>query len=346
MFVGPDQYQDCIRSMVASEDRLDVAVAFWGRGAEELIHPKRDKPLRIVCNLRSGGTNPAVIKKLVARAKKIENVQILQCDRLHAKVIVGPSQAIIGSANLSANGLGFEGSELSKWLEAAIHTTEESEVGSAQKWFEQLWSSRDTREITDQDLVDAAEAYKKNRNGRPDYGKKGPFSFTNYSTSDLEGRDAFALLYTSRPGPEADARKDQHDKQEHLEHANTASDGEGTERWAFETWPDSLDTTGKNEYLCVFWDDRKRLRVDGACRMTDTKLKFIYEEDGSDGWVDLAKPAATLLGRRLTTGDCRRLTTEIRPRFEAIWNASEMLDEDARRIHLSILLSILQSENT
>jgi hypothetical protein len=78
--------------------------------------------------------------------------------------------------------------------------------------------------------------------------------------------------------------------------------------------------------------------------MTDTKLKFNYEEDGSDGWVDLAKPAVTLLGRRLTTGDCKRLTTEIRPKFEAVWNASEMLDEDARRIHLSILLSILQSE--
>ncbi len=152
------------------------------------------------------------------------------------------------------------------------------------------------------------------------------------------------MLYTSRPGPEADARKEQHDKQETLEHGDGAGGGEGAERWAFETWPDLLDTTDKNEYLCIIWDDRKRLRVDGACRMTDTKLKFIYKEDGSDGWVDLAKPTATLLGRRLTTGDCRRLTTEIRPKFEAIWNASEMLDEDARRIHLSDLLAIIQTE--
>jgi len=60
--------------------------------------------------------------------------------------------------------------------------------------------------------------------------------------------------------------------------------------------------------------------------------------------VDLAKPAVTLLGRRLTTGDCKRLTKEIRPKFEAVWNASEKLDEEARRIHLSDLLGIIQTE--
>lgn len=39
MFIGPEQNQKCLYAMVA-EESLDVAVAFWGEGAETLIHPE------------------------------------------------------------------------------------------------------------------------------------------------------------------------------------------------------------------------------------------------------------------------------------------------------------------
>lgn len=39
------------------------------------------------------------------------------------------------SANVSANGLRFEGIEVAHWLEAAIQTVDSDEVKSAQQWF-------------------------------------------------------------------------------------------------------------------------------------------------------------------------------------------------------------------
>ncbi|QQD55329.1 phospholipase D family protein [Pseudomonas fluorescens BBc6R8] len=344
MFIGPEQYPKALRAMVAQEASLDVAVAFWGDGADATIHPDGGKPLRVICNLRSGGTNPAVIKLLVDRAKAMAHVQIRQSDRLHAKLVVGPTSAIIGSANVSANGLGFEGVEVAHWLEAAIQTVERDEVESAQEWFNRLWLSTDSRPITYQDLADATETYEKNRDGRPDYSRKGPFTFDNYSVADLEGRNAYALLYTSRPGPEAEARAKQHEDEQLIEHGSKEQGGEGVERWSFETWPDSLDTTEKNEYLCIIWNENGGVAVDGACRMTGTKLSFIYEGSNKDGWVDLAKPSITLLGRRLLQVDRQRIAKSVRPKIEAIWNAAEELDPDARRIHLSELKRILQAQ--
>ncbi|MHB2050348.1 phospholipase D family protein [Pseudomonas sp. VEM90] len=343
MFVGPKEYPKALRTMVEEEASLDVAIAFWGEGAEAIIHPDGGKPLRAICNLRSGGTNPAVIKLLVDRAKTSAHVQIRQCDRLHAKLLVGPTSAIIGSANVSANGLGFEGVEVAHWLEAAIQTFDSKEVESAQEWFDQLWLSSDSRPITDQDLVNATEAYEKNRDGRPDYSRRGPFSFENYSVADLEGRNAYALLYTSRPGPEAEARAKKHHDEVLVEHGADGQGGEGIERWSFESWPVSLDTTEKNEYLCIIWKKNGGIVVDGACRMTGTRLNFTYEENGEDGWVDLAKPLTTLLGRRLIQVDRQRIAKAVRPKIEAIWHAAEELDLDARRIHLSELKRILQS---
>jgi len=344
MFIGPEQYANTLRTMVAQENSVDAAVAFWGDGAEAIIHPDDGRALRVICNLRSGGTNPAVIKLLCDRANTLAHVQVRQCDRLHAKLVVGKNSAMIGSANVSANGLGFEGGEVAHWLEAAIHTVDEQEVESAQRWFDQLWSSNDTRPITAKDLAEAALAYEKNRDGRPDYSRKGPFSFDNYSVADLEGRYAYALLYTSRPGPEAEAQAKQHEDQQRIEHGGDKHEGEGLERWAFECWPDSLDTTEKNEYLCILWTENGGVTVDGACRMIDTRLSFTYAESGEEGWVDLAKPLTTLLGRRLILADRQRIAKAIRQKIHAIWEAAEPIDADARRIHLSALKLILQPQ--
>ncbi len=55
MFVRPDQYQSVVATVVAEESRLDVAVAFWGEGADVHIHPEISKPIRMIVNLRSGG---------------------------------------------------------------------------------------------------------------------------------------------------------------------------------------------------------------------------------------------------------------------------------------------------
>jgi hypothetical protein len=84
MFVNSSDYEKTLKSIVSEEGELLLAVAFWGQGAESIIYPKRRGSLRIICNLRSGATNPDTINSL--RQKK--GVELKQHDRLHAKVIV------------------------------------------------------------------------------------------------------------------------------------------------------------------------------------------------------------------------------------------------------------------
>ncbi|WP_155847416.1 phospholipase D family protein [Asticcacaulis sp. AC402] len=106
------------------------AVAFWGRGSEDRLPDKGQGDFRLICNLMSGGTNPYVIEKM-----KLSNVKHLST--LHAKVYAGAKSVVVASANASINGLGLEGLEQAKWLEAGIQI-EKSEEQS--KWFEKQWN--------------------------------------------------------------------------------------------------------------------------------------------------------------------------------------------------------------
>lgn len=343
MFLGPDQYSAAVARMVAEESSLDVAVAFWGKGAEMKVHPDKSKPIRIICNLQSGGTNPWVIARFLKRAELNSNIQIRQCDLLHAKVLVGRSQAIIGSANISANGLGLDGAETGRWIEAGVHTTAIDEVEGARAWFDQLWSSASARAITSYDLARAIVAYKRHRGTRPDFSATGPFSFSKFTPADLIDRDAYGLLYVSGPSEDAKAATARHTAAEAKALGATAGKGKGTERWSFECWPEDLNTTSKIEYLAMLWNEEKaNVVVDGPCVMTATQLEFTYSASGQPGWLDLAKPTSTLIGHSLSKMECRVLARELKPYMQTVWDESEILDEGMRRIHLSHIAEILE----
>lgn len=347
MFLGPEQYTAALVRMVAEESSLDVAVAFWGKGAEMKVHPDESKPIRIVCNLLSGGTNPWVIGRFLKRAELNSNIKIRQCDLLHAKVLVGRSQAIIGSANISANGLGLDGTETGRWIEAGVHTTAIEEVEGARAWFDQLWSSASTRAITSDDLARAIVAYKRHRGTRPDLIAAGPFSFSKFTPEDLFDRDAYGLLYVSGPSEDAKAATARHTAAEAKALGATAGKGQGTERWSFECWPEGLNTSGKIEYLAMLWDEEKaNVVVDGPCVMTATQLEFTYSADGQRGWLDLARPTSTLLGRSLGEKECRTLAKELRPFMQSVWDEAESLDEGMRRIRLSHIAEIFHRQVT
>ncbi len=125
------------------------AVAFWGKGAEELIGPPQNREVRLICNLRMGGTNPDVIETLMKSGASVQ-----QCDRLHAKIYIGDSQAVIASANASINGLGLEGRELSGWIEAGVEIPAEG----AMLWFSELW--KQSRPILPRDIKDARRVFR------------------------------------------------------------------------------------------------------------------------------------------------------------------------------------------
>jgi hypothetical protein len=84
-----------------------MAVAFWGDGATKGLglDKKRGEVATVICNLKSGGTNPNEIRELWKA-----NINPLQCDKLHGKVYLFDDCVIIGSSNASSNGLrGFWG---------------------------------------------------------------------------------------------------------------------------------------------------------------------------------------------------------------------------------------------
>jgi phosphatidylserine/phosphatidylglycerophosphate/cardiolipin synthase-like enzyme len=70
----------------------------------------------------------------------LPNIEIKSHSHLHAKVYWGSNQAIVGSANFSANDLGFEKTEKNGWIEAGmIINDEESILHKIEVWFDKLW---------------------------------------------------------------------------------------------------------------------------------------------------------------------------------------------------------------
>ncbi|MCB4825447.1 phospholipase D family protein [Roseicella aerolata] len=157
-FLTRPDLDEAIRDVLLGK-RVRCAVAFWGRGADELFsrsaHPERE--VKIVCNLKSGGTNPAVIRKLVKQGALVR-----QRGDLHAKVYVSDRGAVVTSANASANGMGLESSEAIGWLEAGVVIPDPSAPAA---WFEQIWPT--CHEITPSDLKVAQAAWQRRQRAKP-----------------------------------------------------------------------------------------------------------------------------------------------------------------------------------
>ena len=149
---------DDLKSEVAAimqECEPCCAVAFWGRGAAGRFGLQ--SRAKIVCNLATGGTNPDEILALQATGHTV-----LQHDQLHAKVYLGRSQAVVTSANASANGLGLEASEQARWIEAGFLT---SDVQPIRKWFNNLWMN--SGEITANHIAMARGLWEARRSVTP-----------------------------------------------------------------------------------------------------------------------------------------------------------------------------------
>lgn len=166
MFLSSENYYAQLRELIEQSSHLSLAVAFWGEGAQHLIsrHWKGEK-LRILCNLGSGGTNPGVISDLIVLSRKHPRIQILALDDLHAKVAIGVESAIVGSANVSVNGLGLEAAECSGWQEAGMLVNNPESISEMNAWFEIMWGRG--YEITPKHLAAAKMRWLKNRKGRP-----------------------------------------------------------------------------------------------------------------------------------------------------------------------------------
>ncbi|WP_334169990.1 phospholipase D family protein [Zoogloea sp.] len=226
MFLHAENYKAAIEELIKGSKKLDVAVAFWGKGAEDFI-PNSGKSIRIVCNLRSGGTNPFVIKSLMKR----EGIEIRNLDVLHAKLVLGSKAAILGSANFSANGLNFEGDdELKGWQEAGLRVDAPEQLKSMRDWFGTQWAEAVV--ITTGMLKEAEEAWKLRKAVRPFDLRRGK-RFIDMSASALSGRNIVAAVWRDKASDYA--------KEVFEAKKRNAEDDAFTRSWVFyEDWSDKL----------------------------------------------------------------------------------------------------------
>jgi phosphatidylserine/phosphatidylglycerophosphate/cardiolipin synthase-like enzyme len=98
----------------------------------------------------------------------LPNIEIKSHSHLHAKVYWGSNQAIVGSANFSANDLGFEKTEKNGWIEAGmIINDEESILHKIEVWFDKLWFDSESKIIDNSILSKAREDWEKRRKHLP-----------------------------------------------------------------------------------------------------------------------------------------------------------------------------------
>ncbi len=147
MLLIQDSLSKEIKKLLAIENNLRIAVAFIGDGANQWINAK---DVKIICNLTMGGTNPQEIRRLIERFGK-NNIK--QIDNLHAKLYIGSEYAIVGSANMSSNGLGNQPNAL---REAGYKFKVDQPSGKRSlDWFDNDWWNN-ALSITQQDLQEAA----------------------------------------------------------------------------------------------------------------------------------------------------------------------------------------------
>lgn len=125
--------------LISSGESLCCAVAFWGSGAkaELLDHRTGKSEPKIVCEISMGATSPLELEKMGAP----DNHNLRYVEKLHAKVYISDQGVLIGSANASSGGIGFDGLPCGSLLEAgSFHHPGSPVWESVAKWFEGLYS--------------------------------------------------------------------------------------------------------------------------------------------------------------------------------------------------------------
>lgn len=136
-----------LKTAISAEFEINLAVAFWGGNAAKELGLVQGRNARVICNLMSGGTNPGVIREL-----QENGIEVRKHATLHSKMgVVGEGLSFVGSSNMSANGLGFEGSEQSGWEETNVVFDHADSDLSAR--FEELWSQSTSISAADLDAA-------------------------------------------------------------------------------------------------------------------------------------------------------------------------------------------------
>ena len=268
MLLHDKSYLSAIHELLEKADSACVAVAFWGEGSESIFKKWQGKSLRILCNLSMGGTNPSVIPKLQA----LQNMEIKQVDTLHAKLVMTNKAMVVGSANMSCNGLGLEDNEVDGFHELGLCTKNSALLERASVWFDDLWS--EARPITQADLDAANEAWRRRRATR-NPNKKNQTSLLELSPEDMKDREIYFVFFRDHVSDTA---------LRHLKETNSAlTQQSGVEHDVldvYEGWKESELPKDPNAILIpVYWGKKGAIRIDAPQRPIPD-LEKIYVKDG------------------------------------------------------------------
>lgn len=314
MFVTSSEYEKVVTSILEEEEELFVAVAFWGYGADSIINRRSGKTVKLICNLASGATNPDVIGAL--RGK--QGVCLKQHDRLHAKVFVGSKRALVGSANLSSNGLNLEGAEISGWEEAGLVTTDAKEIGAIKKWFDAMW--RESREIKDCELEDARRKWKERRATRVNISSSSRgFSLAELSLEEISDRRIYLVIYRNQLSDEAVKEYGKYQKQQ----TGQPLDKSAEPPPVYEGWPELPKDA---QLIDVYYGPRGGLRCFGVYTRT-YDIKFKYSE-GSQGHLAVCRKDNQIMGYPFGPEEASNFAKDLCPYIEEIWNSDLAVGDD------------------
>lgn len=325
MFVTSSEYRNTVTSLAKEEKELIAAVAFLGAGTETILCPAPQQRVRLICNLVSGATNPTVVRTLRNRP----GLQLRQSDNLHAKVIAGKKRAVVGSANLSANGLNLEGSEQSWWDEAGLVTEDARQLDAIASWFAAQWAA--ARDISDEDLAEAEQRWMKRRHARPlsTQHPHRPFTLKNLRNTDLIDRPVYVVIY--REHLSADARKN------YLAYLKSVTGQPSSEAATtpalYEGWAE-LPKDGS--LIDIYHGPRGGLQCHGI-------FSWIHDIDNSDPakHLTLCRPEKTLLDMPFGNKEAVQFAREIKPFLNQILTSpSAVGDGEAVYIPLNDVFAI------
>jgi len=275
MLLFDQTYLTSIRDALREAERVDVAVAFWGTGSEHILDELNAKA-RLICNLLSGGTNPAPIAILRGR----NNIEVRHFAELHAKVLLTNSVAIVGSANFSTNGLHYEADEIRGWREAGLLSQDSSVLHSAQQWFDQLWS--ESRAITDADMNQAALAWEKARRYRTIAKTGNPDQLP--TRAEMIDRTIYVVIWGEEASKEAEGQIGQ------VRRAQKGRREDAEELDYYEDWK----ALPKNSSLIdVHIGSRRGISIGYIYRRVPSLDRVFQRKDGTSGSIQVVAPEET-----------------------------------------------------
>lgn len=298
MFLTSKTYFTATKNLVSDNQKIDIAVAFWGKGASDLISDP-GKKFRVICNLNSGGTNPSVISSMLEN----KNLKIRTLDKLHAKVIISENKAIVGSANFSSNGLNLEGDLVHQgWEEAGIEVKNKIAVAEIQVWFDELWKS--SKPITPSMLENAHIAW----DARTPYRPVSTSKLLDMNPSDLSNRNLVVGVWQENLSQDGESK---------LQEVNAANSAINKENM-FDIYEDWLDLLDEGQDVLDI-----RIGPEGGVSLDGVKKVVAKEKspDGSKSFHTLVKLDRIFNGIK-TKDAIRGIEQQIRKNPKKVWNAS------------------------